>query len=899
MAYVSAISDKQELAAVTTTEVPLAAHASGDLLLVFIGADSQGASGWTTATSGWTRARQQNVGTGTGTNVVSGAWFWKWATSGAEPNPVITLPVSDTCHSYALTIKDAYYTVGSTEFIDIEIDNTDSAGPPYEATSITTTQADSLIIIGAFCDGAIPLYAPPPLMTLNARDDGAAGSGIFMTVKRTAGATGAYRIGASGTTDEMVIFKIAIRNATGGKVPAFVGPATASILSSLIGTNTYNAGEASDGASTNLRGLGAISNPQYVFQDDGGVFTDYTTAATNATDADVIPFPATEVIGDALYVGLATKFAGLSFDRAGCTNGVAGVVAKEYWNGSAWVALQQLRDATSNFTAAVGDRQVMGWTIPSNWATTTVNGQSAYWVRFRVTTVYTTNPNISQIFCIEKKANEYDATAGVGDTGVIPFQSSLASTPPGAGNVISGDLRTFGTTAIDGSTAGDFIMGTYLFGSPRQCYNAGSLLEDGGVFGVLVDNDGDYRAWRIGSFNDGYQAADARNVFCIEHDQSTDTKYASAGTFNSATLRKWYVGATCVYGATALYWYMLWLARRMYLSGGTSSKPITFDEAMLASNLCLMPVFWRGLYNMPIQIGGVDAVACDWSNFAIEFPRVAADGGTLVHLDPGLLGVYIDARAGDVCKLRAGLISSKSKIAFELLSSASGSATYDFSGLTVVNANVVLRSVVTFDSMSFVDCTSFTQNGAAITNSSFSNCKITSASPGDADNISNCSFTSAGTGHAIEIGGTAANMTLSGVTFSGYAGTNGSTGNEAIYVNIASGSMTINISGGGSTPSIRTAGCTVTVVNSVTLTLTGLQTGSDIVILEAGTSTVRTSVDAHGASSYGYAYTDPSASVDIGVFKAGYVPLYVRGYTLGASDSSLPIAQVVDRAYLE
>jgi hypothetical protein len=63
-------------------------------------------------------------------------------------------------------------------------------------------------------------------------------------------------------------------------------------------------------------------------------------------------------------------------------------------------------------------------------------------------------------------------------------------------------------------------------------------------------------------------------------------------------------------------------------------------------------------------------------------------------------------------------------------------------------------------------------------------------------------------------------MTLSGVTFSGYASSDGSTGNEAVYVNIATGTMTISITNGGSIPSIRTAGATVTVQNSVTVKVT-------------------------------------------------------------------------------
>jgi hypothetical protein len=82
-----------------------------------------------------------------------------------------------------------------------------------------------------------------------------------------------------------------------------------------------------------------------------------------------------------------------------------------------------------------------------------------------------------------------------------------------------------------------------------------------------------------------------------------------------------------------------------------------------------------------------------------------------------------------------------------------------------------------------------------------------------------------------------------------------------------------------------------------TLTLTGLQPGSDVVIYEAGTTTVLASVDANAGSTYAYTYSGAD-TIDIGVFLAGYIPLYIRNLAITITDSSLPIAQVIDRAYL-
>lgn len=90
----------------------------------------------------------------------------------------------------------------------------------------------------------------------------------------------------------------------------------------------------------------------------------------------------------------------------------------------------------------------------------------------------------------------------------------------------------------------------------------------------------------------------------------------------------------------------------------------------------------------------------------------------------------------------------------------------------------------------------------------------------DADgtaNMSSLSFTSAGTGHAIYITA-AGTYTLTNFTYSGYASTNGSTGNEVVYNN-SGGAVTLNISG-GNTPTVRNGtSASTTVVSSVNVTI--------------------------------------------------------------------------------
>ncbi len=83
-----------------------------------------------------------------------------------------------------------------------------------------------------------------------------------------------------------------------------------------------------------------------------------------------------------------------------------------------------------------------------------------------------------------------------------------------------------------------------------------------------------------------------------------------------------------------------------------------------------------------------------------------------------------------------------------------------------------------------------------------------------------------------------------------------------------------------------------------TLTLTGLQIGTDVVILEAGTDNVLDSVDQTTGTTFHYTYQTLDA-FDIGIIKQGYVTQYRYGYVPSANDSSFPIVQTPDRNYKE
>lgn len=82
------------------------------------------------------------------------------------------------------------------------------------------------------------------------------------------------------------------------------------------------------------------------------------------------------------------------------------------------------------------------------------------------------------------------------------------------------------------------------------------------------------------------------------------------------------------------------------------------------------------------------------------------------------------------------------------------------------------------------------------------------------------------------------------------------------------------------------------------LNLTGLVTGSDIVVLAAGTSTILQQIDAYSGTAWAWNY-DPDAvtAVDVCIYNPGYVPFSVRNLTTGVGGASIPVQQLIDRNY--
>lgn len=86
-------------------------------------------------------------------------------------------------------------------------------------------------------------------------------------------------------------------------------------------------------------------------------------------------------------------------------------------------------------------------------------------------------------------------------------------------------------------------------------------------------------------------------------------------------------------------------------------------------------------------------------------------------------------------------------------------------------------------------------------------------------------------------------------------------------------------------------------LDAIGLTISGIKPGSDVVVYESGTENVLAIGDSVASNQYTYSYLS-TQTIDIGVFKSGFKPSYIRGYQLTTTPTTIPVVQEPDRVYV-
>ena len=222
---------------------------------------------------------------------------------------------------------------------------------------------------------------------------------------------------------------------------------------------------------------------------------------------------------------------------------------------------------------------------------------------------------------------------------------------------------------------------------------------------------------------------------------------------------------------------------------------------------------WQGL----MTLGYTSAVDFRDSNRNIQIANTIKVASTFNKIEIRQAGSRVDWTGVNISAL-----GTVAKGQFEMIDNA----TVNITGCTFTDMDTFV-----FQSNAIIDTTTFRRCGIVTAgNAVFNTCRfeaptgVTGVSATSTNAFNGCTFISDGTGHAIDLGTVSTTISMDwDIVLSGYAASNGSTGNEALKVNVASGqTLTLNVGSGYSSPSVYNTGTgTVTIVSgSVTASLT-------------------------------------------------------------------------------
>jgi hypothetical protein len=473
-----------------------------------------------------------------------------------------------------------------------------------------------------------------------------------------------------------------------------------------------------------------------------------------------------------------------------------------------------------------------------------------------------------------------------------------------AGAAARGADYDFGGTGGSSALSGKVIYCWFAFSKKENIPVKGA----NGMRLRLQDTSGNYSEWDI--FGKDTLPHGGWIAWCL--DPST-TRSRGSGTLNMSSIR--YVGWRCgtagttVVGKTYIYFDAFRYGTYLGIYGGTSGSPADFASmyAEDVANAYGVIDYAFGIYYVQGKLKFGDTSSTN-STYFKDTSQVIVFKDAFVassFYDIGLAGnstgtteVYFGALSGgrgiSGCMFRRQ--SASQTATYTLTATDSYLTKMGLYGTTFLNAGQINLPAYNADkkviSCNFESCAGVVGSTCTITYCNFisaagSGLKLASIS----HYTTYCNFINCADGVEITAAGDA--YPFPALMFSGctYDVNNSSTGAVYIDPTYSSNVSTYHNTNGGTTT-----------INAVQLTLTinDIIDGSDVVIYEAGTTTVIEDSQENSGTYYDYVYPSTEAGdfIDIGLFKAGYRPYYIRSYELLSSDSSLPCNQQIDRYYL-
>ncbi len=478
--------------------------------------------------------------------------------------------------------------------------------------------------------------------------------------------------------------------------------------------------------------------------------------------------------------------------------------------------------------------------------TTAFNGNTAF------AATYTTSFGTT----LNTKTAGNGTAAAAADVGINSFHSMGQLTGITTAGTWSG-ARLAIATANKPDVTGKNVLVHVKPSTPKIYQNTDPLAKTGvkGVaFGMSSTAATNYKVWHVHGAGTLWDTA--QHLPLVINEGNTSGNIQNTGTLAPSSIESFGFAISGFLVAPVFQFGSLWALDTTVVAGGNAAEPVGVVgiQKICSSGKERMSVLEQGaaqiLVLQPIQIGdgGTSPVYLDLNGTAIEFPKqydVSSKNVFYCSVD-NVAGLTYYPGASDTISHRNSIVSSKSRFKWGLHASASTSATYDFSNLSVIGAGTIslARAVtitgLTINDYSTLDVTGLTLNSGTILNPPATSASITTSTTARlgtcAINVStltagnwwwagadpslifqNCAFTGGG-GHALSISATGGStLTLTGNTWTGFGG-NGTTG-AALLFTAGSGTVTVNIAGGG-TPTYKATGMTINFVNAKTVKVT-------------------------------------------------------------------------------
>lgn len=347
------------------------------------------------------------------------------------------------------------------------------------------------------------------------------------------------------------------------------------------------------------------------------------------------------------------------------------------------------------------------------------------------------------------------------------------------------------------------------------------------------------------------------------------------------------------------------------VTGGTTSDRGKFEEVVAVDQLTttdrahgLIRELGSGLYGCqgPLNFGNPDAADNSWFD---DSGRVLSFENRDIANDKYYLSVHGHVSATNLFRLNNSTVTTAGPFVrcdfnggnVNTLTITNNSFTglgnaITFSNLADATGHTVTGNV--FNACGRIDPGTVTFNNNTISNSTDAGGAMLLDADGTA-NMSNLTFLSGVTGHAILITATGT-YDFTNFSFTGYGVAE--TVDSAVYNN-SGGAVTINVSG-GTVPTVRNGtGATTTIVAAVTITLTGLETDTEV---RAYTQDVfgNNDVEIAGVENSGTSFAfsaEAGEIINIMINHLNFLPADLWDFLVPSANASVPISQVIDRQY--